>query len=359
MLDLTDRKSIFYWQTDRILSADDYAHIFLKRHDVSDDVLTKILQNGITTLPDKARITIDPADENVVRGNVNIVRKISIKAKKYIIRMHPAGVKNGYFYVEKIALEKARDAGVPVPETLEIHSASDERDMDFMLMSVCSGTNMDEYLKKDPSHEDELLFDAGSQMANIHTIRVEGFGAFDNSVAKTQNKLLGLHQTYHEFILTGLDENLTRLVLFEIITEQTKDRMRRVFTNHWYEPTDGARLIHNDFADWNLITNGRKITGVLDWDECHAGDPIADLACWSTFFSMKRMASFMKGYTSIVTLPDDFDDRFHFYRLRYTISKMALRAKRYQVDKAEFIRKKIELGKIALSEELSYFQIGE
>jgi Ser/Thr protein kinase RdoA (MazF antagonist) len=27
-------------------------------------------------------------------------------------------------------------------------------------------------------------------------------------------------------------------------------------------------LIHNDFADWSLLTKDGKISGVLDFDEC-------------------------------------------------------------------------------------------
>ena len=135
--------------------------------------------------------------------------------------------------------------------------------------------------------------------------------------------------------------------------------MKKVFSAYNFEPIDGPRLIHNDFADWNLLTDGSKITGVLDWDECHAGDPIADLACWSTFFDIERMKHFLKGYTSVATLPKDYNNRFHFYRLRYTISKMALRAKRYQVDKAEFIKEKLEVCKRALAEELQFFNLNE
>lgn len=63
----------------------------------------------------------------------------------------------------------------------------------------------------------------------------------------------------------------------------------------------------------------------------------------------------MDGYTSAATLPADFDERFHFYRLRYTISKMALRIKRYQVDRSTFILDKLNIGKQALLDEMRWF----
>lgn len=357
MIDLTNRKNIFYWQTDRILYGEDYERIFLKRHEVPDNELVDVLDRGITAISDKKDISIEPTDENVLKGNVNIVRKVTINNKKYIVRIHPRGVKNGYFFVEKIALDIARVKGVPTPKVLEVHVATNEKDMDFMLLSVCPGINMDVFLKNDTSQEALLLFDAGVNMARIHEVKVEGFGAFDNQIAKKSGDLIGLHTSYHDFIHTGLDENLKRLEDFNIIDNKKAKAMRRLFDTHNYEPLDGPRLIHNDFADWNLLTDGSKLTGVLDWDECHAGDPIADLACWSTFYDIDRMKDFLKGYTSIATLPKDYTDRFHFYRLRYTISKMALRAKRYQVDNAEFIKIMLEVGKRALAEELQFFNL--
>jgi aminoglycoside phosphotransferase (APT) family kinase protein len=358
-IDLTDRKNIFYWQTDRKLTPEDYSRIFLKRHEVTDEELITILERGITTIPGKKHIAIIPADAGILKGNVNIVRKVTINDKPFVVRIHPKGVKNGYFFAEKVALDHVQKVGVPAPIVLEVHTATDENDMDFILMTISQGTNMDVYLHDNPANEKKILFDAGMKLAKIHSITVQGFGAFDNEIAKTTNALVGLHPSYHDFIHTGLKENLTRLIGYRILTQKESDLMENVFETTNYEPINGPRLIHNDYADWNLLTDGNLMSGALDWDECHAGDPIADLACWSTFYSIERLPQFLKGYTSITTLPADFDKRFHFYRLRYTISKMALRAKRYSVDKSEFIKIKLDLGKLALAEELEYCSLNK
>lgn len=355
MIDLTDRAQCFYWQTDRLLSPEDYNKIFLHRHELSTAVIIDVLKHGITTIPHIHALDVISPDENVLKGNVNIVRKVSINGNNYIVRMHPRGVKNGYFYVEQLALTSAKENGVPVPVVLEIHEARDEHDMDFVLMTASRGITMDILLQKNNAPEDVLLVDCGKLMAKIHTIKVKGFGPFDNQKAKQEKRLLGLHNTYNDFIHIGLQENLKRLVRYKILGKRQADQMNTIFETLAYEPLDGPRLIHNDFADWNLLTDTKNITAVLDWDECHAGDPVADLACWSTFFSLERMKKFMEGYSAHTTLPKDYDERFHFYRLRYTISKMALRIKRYQVDKSPFILEKLKVGKQALEEETKWF----
>lgn len=354
-LDLSDRTNIFYWQTDRKLPPDDYKRIFLQRHELSVKTITNVLKNGITGILKIKSIEVVTPDENFIKGNVNIVRKVIIDGVSYVVRLHPQGVKNGYFYVEQQALTRARSVGVPAPEILEVHEARDNDDMDFVLMTTSPGITMDVYLQKDQSAEDELLLDCGRQIARIHGIEVERYGPFNNQVAKLEKRLLGLHRIYNHFIHVGLKENLERLVKYEVLNQIQADNMSKIFETHSFEPLGRPRLIHNDFADWNLLTDGKSITAVLDWDECHAGDPIADLACWSTFFSIERMKKFMEGYTSKTALPKDYDDRFHFYRLRYTISKMALRIKRYQVDKQQFILDKLKVGTQALREESEWF----
>ena len=354
-IDLSDRQNCFYWQTDRNLSPEDYDRIFLHRHEFSPEMVTSVLRAGITSIPDINSIVLISPDENVIRGNVNIVRKVIINGTEYVVRLHPKGVKNGYFYVEQQALAKANSIGVPAPEILEVHESQNEGDMDFVLMTTSPGMTMDIFLQNDKSKENDLLVDCGKRMAQVHEIIVDGFGAFDNIIAKQQKRLVGLHNTYDHFIHVGLEENLERLIKYDIIDRMQAEVMRKVFEIHHFEPVDGPRLIHNDFADWNLLTDGKEITAVLDWDECHGGDPIADLACWSTFFNIERMNKFMEGYTSHTSLPKDFDDRFHFYRLRYTISKMALRIKRYQVDKSPSILERLENGKQALKNETEWF----
>lgn len=356
MIDLTDRSHCFYWQTDRHLSAEDFARIFLRRHEIDTEELVRILKMGIHSISGDKEIEIETSDENVIKGNVNIVRKIKINGQPFVARMHPKGVRNGYFYAEKLVLELAKTNGLPVPKVIEVHKAESSDDMDFMLMTVCSGKTMDVYLAQNKSVEDQLLLDCGRKMAHIHAIKVEGFGPFDNDKAK-QRELVGLHSNYHDFTHTGLAENLQRLIQFDILSQSESEQMKQIFAEKNFEPIDGPRLVHNDFADWNLLTDGKTITGILDWDECHAGDPIADLACWSTFFTMQRFEQFLKGYTEVAKLTDEYEERFHFYRLRYTISKMALRVKRFQVDKDPGLQERLRVGKIALEEETSFFGI--
>ena len=127
-------------------------------------------------------------------------------------------------------------------------------------------------------------------------------------------------------------------------------KIKDLFQNNELLECDKAVLVHNDFADWNLLTDGNTISGVIDWDECVGGHPIQEIACWSTFFDPERLPLFLDGYFSETEKPDNFEELFQLFRLRYTISKMALRTKRYTYEKSPFVLTMIEKGKKHLEE---------
>jgi len=43
-------------------------------------------------------------------------------------------------------------------------------------------------------------------------------------------------------------------------------------------PHRSDRLLHLDYHPLNVLTDGKRITGVIDWSNAHAGDPRADAA---------------------------------------------------------------------------------
>lgn len=193
-------------------------------------------------------------------------------------------------------------------------------------------------------------------MARLHKINVEGFGPFRNDEASNR-VLVGTFSTLDESINAGLDENLERLVKYEVITKEMSDKMGMLFKNNSLLQSNVSVLVHNDFADWNLLTDGNTITGIIDWDECVGGHPIQEIACWSTFFDPERINSFLDGYFSETEKYDNFDELFQLFRLRYTISKMALRIKRYTYEQTPFLKGMIEKGEKHLEELSCYFSL--
>ena len=347
---ISDRSNCFYWQTDRQISAEEAAMIWKDRHSAitNEDLLNKINNK----LNDDKLSYIEPFDENAQTslGNVNSIRiGVLESGKRVIIRCHPKGVRNGYFHAESLASSIALENGIPAYRTYAIHDLESENDISYQVIEQLDGNTVQFCLKEHPEKEDKLVYEMGKMMAKLHKIKVNGFGPFSNDEAKNGN-LVGLHSSLKDSINTGLDENLERLVKYNILSKEVADKMRKLFENNSLLDSEISVLVHNDFADWNLLTDGNTITGVIDWDECVGGHPIQEIACWSTFFDPERITPFLNGYFSETPKYDNFDEMFQLFRLRYTISKMALRIKRYTYEQTPFLKSMIEKGEKHLEE---------
>lgn len=356
---ISDRTDCFYWQTDRKISAEEVAMIWKDRHSAitNEELLDKIN----TELNDDKLAYIKPFDENAQTslGNVNSIRVgILESGKEVIIRCHPKGVKNGYFYVESLASQIALKNGLPAYKTYYIHELESEEDISYQVIEKLNGDTVQFCLKEYPEKEEQLVIEMGKTMANLHKIRVNDFGPFDNEQVKN-GTLKGIHKSLKDSINAGLEENLERLVTYNILTKEVADKMKILFDDNELLNSDMSVLIHNDFADWNLLTDGNTITGIIDWDECVAGNPIQEIACWSTFFDPERIKPFLKGYFSETPVYDNFDEMFQLMRLRYTISKMALRIKRYTYEQTPFLKSMIEKGEKHLEELSEIFKLNE
>ena len=347
---ISDRSECFYWQTDRKISSEEAAMIWKDRHSaiINEDLLDSI---NLELKEDKL-MYIRPFDENsqTNSGNVNSIRVGVLESgKEIIIRCHPKGIKNGYFYAESLAANIALKNNNPTYKTYLIHDLANEEDISYQVIEKLDGDTIQFYLKEHPEKENDLVYEVGKAMAKLHKIQVNGFGPFDNNKAKN-GELVGIHKSLNDSMNAGLDENLERLVKYNILSQDIADKMKKIFENNPLLDSNTSVLIHNDFADWNLLTDGNTITGIIDWDECVGGHPVQEIACWSTFFDPERITSFLKGYFSETPKYDNFDELFQLFRLRYTISKMALRVKRYNYEQTPFLKSLIEKGEKHLKE---------
>lgn len=356
---IIDRDECFYWQTDRKISAEEAGMIWKDRHSAitNEELLESINKQPISEK--LAYIKLLDLEAQTSLGNVNSIRiGVLENGQEVIIRCHPKGVKNGYFYAESLAAKVALENGIPAYSTYCIHELENENDISYQVIEKIDGDTVQFALKNNPEMEEKLVFEMGKVMAKLHKTKAVGFGPFDNQLAKT-GKLVGRHSSLKESVTAGLSENLERLVKYKVLTLEMAEKMKSLFEDNELLKSNVSVLIHNDFADWNLLTDGETITGVIDWDECVAGNPIQEIACWSTFFDPARITPFLKGYFSETKMYDNFEEMFQLMRLRYTISKMALRTKRYTYEKTEFLKGMIEKGTRHLEELAEVFNLGD
>ena len=348
---IIDRSDCFYWQTDRKVTIEEAATIWKDRHSaIENDLLIEKINNQLTT--NDVLLSINPFDQNAQTssGNVNSIRVGVLQTgEEVVIRCHPKGVANGYFHVESLAAKFANESGVPSYQTYLIHDLENTDDIAYQVITKLPGRTIQYYLNDNPQKEEYLVYKMGEMLAKLHRIKVHGFGPFDNAAAK-QGRLVGLHTTLNDAVLAGLPENLERLIRFGVITFVEAERIHNLFFNNPLLALETPSLIHNDFADWNLLTDGTNITGVVDWDECFAGHPVQELACWSVFFPPERARALVAAYFRYAEKPENFNELYQLFRLRYVISKLALRLARYNYEQSDFLKDLIIQGRRHLDE---------
>lgn len=329
-IDLSDRKTMFNWAVDRNIKEEQIKEIFYNRHSKFDKQKTiDAIEYGMSQYNKSANLRVIKLHDPIQTGKVNIVCKaVLTDGTKIVVRIHPQDVINGYFWPVKVASEMTKKIGVPTFETYFVDTSHKKFDFEYMLIEDLGGENMkisDPVQNKKKENEIEEM---GYYLAKIHSIRTEKFGFFSNLSAQKDNKLIGLRNHWKDFYYASLENNLDYLTKTNTLSKDQRINIETIINSHEdLLKFNDPRLLQNDLVDWNELVNDSHIVGIIDWDECCSGDPIADFSNYSVFFPLSRIEILKKGYQKFSSLPPEFDDRFHYYRIRYIVAKMTLRKK--------------------------------
>jgi hypothetical protein len=364
ILDLSNRNNMFYWQTNRKISAKDMKRIFLDRSQSfqKEDIIPAIeygMQQAGRSKKDSKVVTLG---DLITDGLVNNVVKAKLADRTGVIfRMHPKGVKNGYFWAESVASQLSKDQGAKTYSTHIIVDDQKKFPFDFMVIEALPGETMRNFTKSgeiEYKWEEQLIRETGRNLGLIHKVETKGFGFFDNEIAKKEKRLQGQYDSFDKHIFAALDDDLNYLEESKKISVAQKQKIKKLFEDHRsLMGCDEPVLIHNDVADWNTLSDGEHVTGIIDFDECFSGDSVMDFSAYSLFFGEPRMTWFKEGYLEVNRLPDDFEEKFWIFKLRYLVSKLKLRVKMSTVHDSEGLQRNIKRGFEAMKEVFEHFGV--
>lgn len=231
--------------------------------------------------------------------------------------------------IEKMLTDQVSKIGIPVNKVLHADLTREKYPFDFQIQEVLKGQDLENNFKGTKEIYDKISFELGQLIAKYQTFTFENFGRFDHK-AVLNNKLKGTKKSFYDYITVSLIEDIKYLVDAEVLTISKSKRVLSLFEE--YKPVINipkGSLVHHDLADHNIMFENEKITGIFDWEACVVGDPVLDLAScptWRTHYP--REEKLIEGYTSIQSLPDNFEEKMNIYRLRTMLWKMvfAIRA---------------------------------
>ncbi len=221
-------------------------------------------------------------------GLSNFVFEVAHAEGDFIVRISPDPVRINSFIKEQWAQNKAREAGVPVPEILEV--GSHVINQPFMVSRVVEGSDA-------RVHEQRLdiVREMGRYAALINSIKTKGFGeTFDWS-----SNQLSHNETWREFMENEwkFEEKLEILQKRKMLDEPRAKKVRRILTDAAKEKQPPA-LTHGDIRLKNvMVDEAGKITAFLDWE--HASSNLApawELSIALHDFSIDEKQLFLEGY---------------------------------------------------------------
>lgn len=144
-----------------------------------------------------------------------------------------------------------------------------------------------------------------------------GFGPFDVHGA-------GSFPTWHSF-LTRIRDHLfdCRIAIARHLETDRVLRIVDLFERLAVYCPEQRQLVHGDFGSNNVLTDGREITGVIDWSEALFGDPLYDVAnifFWRSWLDcMQQLATY---FESRIADEPNLCKRLGCYQLRIGLSEV-------------------------------------
>jgi len=241
-------------------------------------------------------------DQRILDGHSCEVHGVTTREGRSVI-VRVARRPGPVFERELWPIAAARRLGLPVPEMLLIeHTSLEGQPVSFNVQERLEGRILHR-LRPELSEEElsRLTREAGRFLAAIHSIPVPGpgpigrTGQVDPTLATDRDDITeGLTDRSAYLVDHGIDAALVGLAEHFVLSQV--ELLGRA----------PIRLVHGDWSLANLLSDGRSITGIVDWEGARADDPACDRTQWDQWHDHGPTAAevLMAGYLEAGGSPD-------------------------------------------------------
>ncbi len=220
-------------------------------------------------------------------GLSNFVFEVKHAEGEFIVRISFDPGRINSFIKEQWAQEKAREAGVPTAEILEV--GNEIIGNPFMISRAVDGQDA-------ALHPERLriLREAGRYAALINGIKTDGFGGtFDWS-----SNLLSRREKWNDYLERELllDARLETLEKSRMLSAARIKTLRGTFADGG-RPKPKPVLNHGDIRLKNIMVDeAGKIAAIIDWEDCVSTVPAWELSLALHDLSIDEKQEFLAGY---------------------------------------------------------------
>jgi hygromycin-B 4-O-kinase len=221
-------------------------------------------------------------------GLTNFVFEVSHAQGEFIVRVSDEPAKLGAYQKEQWVSERAREAGVPTAEILEV--GNEVVPHPYMISLKVRGEEATHHPKRL-----EIARELGALAKRIHGIRTQGYGrTFDWS-----SNTLSKRETWRDYLAKELRvaERIETLERWKMLPPPALRRLRATVRRMEKWEVRPA-LTHADLRLKNVIVDeAGRIGAVIDWENCESNlAPHWDLAFALHDLGVDAKEAFVEGY---------------------------------------------------------------
>jgi hygromycin-B 4-O-kinase len=205
-------------------------------------------------------------------GNLSSVFAFVHEGKGYVVKFSDL---EGAYKTESYVSDLLSGQGVPFPKCIALGKTSR---LAYMIMKKIDGRNLGDYTVEEQARQLPELIGILNKLAAVDIKATKGYGW----IGSDGN---GAYDTWKEFVVAFNAEDqegtfwenwhdLYRTSCLE------KDVFEEIYNRLLaYVPYNELHrgFIHGDFHQWNILSDGTRITGIIDGN-CSYGDSLVDLA---------------------------------------------------------------------------------
>ena len=210
--------------------------------------------------------------------------------KRLILRRDaPAGLVVAERDLEFNVYRALAGQGIPIPEAHFLELDPQWLDRSFFIMDLCPGKPGNPFGPDDPydGHGEAIAREFWSVLGTLAAVDQRAVGLAGLRNGNAEGGFWSLELDRWEGIIDGGEAVVEPIV---------RGAIRWLRRNPPPEPAKPA-IVHGDYRSGNfLFTPDGRISGILDWEMCHIGDPLED-AAWAIdpFWPMTRHLSLEAG----------------------------------------------------------------
>jgi fructosamine-3-kinase len=252
------------------------------------------------------------------RGGVN---RCFIVNEDLVIRFNGWDTGACRFRNEQVAFASLRPSGVPVPQVVALDDSRTLVSCDYLIATRLVGeTIIDSWSALLPAERWQLACEAGRWQAVIHGHCFERYGSLNTMP-------YGGFPSWSAYLDDYFERYARQNRDLGTLDEPTLARIYRLLERHraMFDGVTTAALLHSDYHFENILQQGGHVTGIIDFEWAHTGDPAFDCRIDPELDATcpGSVEPFYQGYQTVRPLPEDHALKARIYRLLLHVENLA------------------------------------